>query len=222
MTAKELQKSFLQHIDHMEEVTVPSEDVEYYLNKAQLELVKAKFKNFEQTQEAINDLENLINKNISIPTEYGGAESSALTNYYTDYITLPEDLLYTISSRSELNYAIPSISFSVVNDKREPDPESIRRVSYNRYIQSDDIYKVLSDPFNTTRIISPVVDIGSTKLTVYTDNRFVVDNVIINYLRIPERIDIKENLNGGLVPQLHEEVVQLAVDFFLNSNTRQT
>lgn len=226
MTAREMQYLFGVQINQFDQpLELTSDDIEYWLNKAQLELVKNKFQGvtrsregFEQSQSIIDDLKTLVVKSVTIPAKYGGDASSAIDSYFIDYAEFPEDQLYLISHRSQIRYKLPEITWSIIDGKRVTEEGTVSVVA-NRYAQLDDIFKMLHDPFNTTRIKSPLIDIGDNEINVYTDKTFIVENVIINYIKVPKRISITNNEGSELPEQLHEEIIQRAVDSFLD-NTR--
>lgn len=227
MTNQELQYQFGQQMNQFDSaLELSSDDIEYWLNRAQLQWVKTRFNglnreriSFEQNQQRIDDLRILIKPNHSIDTEYRG--DYAPDNYYIDSAKFPEDYMFLLSQKSKVFYKYPAINFTIEDDKRETQDNVKTLINSNRYSQTQTIYNMLSDPFNTTKADSPLTVVHEDFIDVYTDKSFIVDKVIIDYLRLPKKINLSEpNDTIELPKQTHEEIIQLAVDLFLQ-NTRE-
>lgn len=226
MNIREMQYRFGIQMNQLNEaLELHSDDIQYWLNKAQLELVKQKFngfnqlrRGFEQSQQRIDDLKKLLVKDEVVSTEYA-EDSNSPSGFYVDRAEIPEDNLFLISSRSAIKYKLPEIEFTVSSNKRET-ADSNDKTVHNKYVQSDDIYTLLEDPFNTTKPANPLIDISEDYINVYTDKSFIVDKVIINYLRLPTEMNIKDDVSCELDEHLHDEIIQRGVDLFLQ-NTRE-
>lgn len=203
-----------------------SDDIEYWLNKAQLDIVKNRYKGltrdkraFEQSQERVDDLRVLLKRDVELDTLYDDA-MSATTGFFVDKADLPVNYMFLIAHKSLVFYNYPSIDFTISElDKRESATYS-EKIVFNQVVQSDDIYKLLDDPFNTTKITSPLSIINEDNIQIFTNNKFIVDKVIIDYLKLPVRMSIENNIDSELPEHLHEDIIQRAADMFLN-NTRQ-
>lgn len=226
MDAREMQYQFgIQMNQFGEALQLHSDDIQYWLNKGQLELVKRKYngfnqerKGFEQSQQRIDDLRSLLIKDYSSETTFN-EDAYAPTGFYVDSATIPADNLFIISHRSAIIYNYPTITYETINGKRSP-INGKDKIVFNRTSQSDDIYKLLYDPFNTTKAGKPLADINENQINIYTNKSFVVTKVIFNYLKRPRLIHIKNNVSCELAEHLHDEVIQYAVDLFLQ-NTRE-
>lgn len=229
MNIREMQRQFGIQLNQLNEaLELHSDDIEYWLNKGQLQLVKQMYngmnpegKAFEQSQQRIDDLRTLLVKDEEVETTF--IDDEPLHGFFIDRAEIPEDSLFVISHRSKVSYNFPSINYTIdseTNKRISDDLESTTRVVFNRTSQSDDIYKLLSDPFNRTKPNKPIVDINEDFINVYTDNTFVVDSVIFNYLKKPRKMNIKEGVDSELPDHLHDDIIQRAADLFLQ-NTRQ-
>ena len=224
MTIKEMQYRFGIHLNQFGEgLKLNSDDIEYWLNKGQLDLIKNKYnglnqeqRGFEQSQQRIDDLRVLIKRGYEINISYVNTDND---DFYIDRGEFPNDHLFLISSKSQVRYNRPEISFIVTNNKRVSSTYT-QRLSKNRFSQSDDIYTLLEDPFNTTKPESPLLVIGDKYIYAYTNKEFIINKIFIDYLRIPNRMSIKGNISSELPEHLHEDIIQRAADLFLN-NTRQ-
>lgn len=90
-------------------------------------------------------------------------------------------------------------------------------VSMNKFIQHDDIFKILSDPFNKTKVSNPVYTIKDDHIEVYTDDTFIVDAVKMTYLKTPVKIDIINSpaVACDLPDNVHQEIVDMTVNSIL-------
>lgn len=204
-----------------------SDDIQYWLNKAQIDLVKERYngtnrqgRGFEQSQERIDDLRVLVERNIEIDTTY--KEDSGTTDFEADQIVFPNDYMFLISQKSKVIYNYPEIDWTK-NAQGKREGNGTLKVVHNRVSQSDDIYNLLSDPFNKPKPSSPIAVIADENIYVFTDKTFIVDRVLIDYLRLPKEMSIKKGTPDGdceLPSHLHKDIIQRAVDAFLN-NTRE-
>ena len=221
-----MQRAFGQQLNQFgEALQLHSSDIEYWLNKGQLELVKRKYnglnqerKGFEQSQQRIDDLRALLVKDHEEDTTFNES-AHAPTGFYVDSATIPDDNLFIISHRSQITYNYPEINYEVTSNKRNPIGGN-NKIVFNRTSQSDDVYKLLYDPFNTTKPSKPLADINRDQINIYTNKTFLVTKVIFNYLKRPRLIHIKNNVSCELERHLHDEVIQIAADLFLQ-NTRE-
>lgn len=104
----------------------------------------------------------------------------------------------------------------VSEGKRNPINESIcfKGTFSGHLVQQDDIFRILQDPFNTTRYDNPVATISGNNLIVFTNKRFIVDNVLLNYLKRPAAITLSQ---GPTLPDpLHKSIVDRAVTLHLS------
>lgn len=221
MTPIEMQNNFLVELKARDfAATVDSSDIFYYLNKAQDKWIKEKFdKGFEINQPLVDDLRVFLEKDAELDTQYAG-DNASFDNFYVDYVKFPENYLHVVSSRSKVNYSFTPLTFTLDNGKRVANGSTKSAIYYNRYSQSDDIYKLLDDSFNTTKHSTPLVDINGSRMNVYTNEHFIIDKVLLNYIRQPKEISVENNQPSELPETFHEEIVEQGVSLyakFLNS-----
>jgi len=206
-----------------------SDDILYFLNKAQINFVKNNFsglnerrEGFEQSQRLIDELRVLYVKDEEVATTYSGEIKSG---YYIDKALIPEYSMFVISTRSSVNYVQDPSAITNTIDQVRTIPfgtVSINLNVDNDFSQSDDIYSLLSDPFNTTKKTSPLTDINGDYINVYTDKTFFVDKIFINYIREPQKIIFIDKDDGGnkdceLPDFVHTKIVEDAVNLLLLS-----
>ena len=215
----------VQQIDsHRDDDFLP-EEIDYYLNKSQERFIKKRYnpfgnaymRGFEQSQKRIEDLRKLFVKDGQLDSNFS-EDTSAISGFYTDYVELPEDHFLTISQRSLVKFKTGGINWEINNGKRVPtDTNYGEKVSKNRVAQSDQIYSLLNDPFNTTKYDDPIADFNENQINIYTDNTFIVDKLFLNYIRHPKKVNYNKSINCELPQHTHEEIVDGAVRLILGT-----
>ena len=114
------------------------------------------------------------------------------------------------------------------NSKRVATNATKREPSTNRFSQQDDIFKLLEDPFNTTKHTSPLSTIRGNFIDVYASAIFIIDTVKITYIRNPTLISLSLGVSCELPEHSHQEIVDMTVSSILEGisdprfNTHQT
>jgi hypothetical protein len=232
MNTLEMQYSFGIQINQFDTpLELTSDDIFYWLNKSQERLVKDRFTGkrlnvgFEQSFDLIADIQNLIERNRQDMTTYSPEYN--VDEFSADKITLPSNYLYLINHRCVTYVKYPEIIWTLNENTNRREPEAAAKLHSRggNFTQLSDIFTVLDDPFNTTGATSVVTTISGNDIVAYTDKTFVVKEIIIDYIRVPKKLSLNTNDNvttttSELPEHLHKEIIELAVDLFLQ-NTRQ-
>jgi len=218
MTPIELHNAFLSEAKIPEDrkgSMIESFDVFYYLNKAQEQWILEKFSGgFELTQDLIDDLRIFYKKDVDIDAFYAGTDAK-FGDFEVDYIEFPDDYLHLVSQRSQVAYNYNGIDYTLdTSGRREPEGQYKSDIYFNKWTQSDDIYRLLSDPFNTTKHDNPITDINDQRINIYTNDNFLIQKGIINYIREPKEIDPETDQESELPEIYHREIVQQAVALY--------
>ena len=104
---------------------------------------------------------------------------------------------------------------NVLGAKRLPPDGSTREFTFNKFIQHDDIFKLLDDPFNTTKYTSPLTTIRGEYIDIYTSAIFIIDKVKITYIRKPKQISLTLGISCELPEHTHQEIVDRTVSSIL-------
>jgi hypothetical protein len=99
--------------------------------------------------------------------------------------------------------------------KRIPPNGSTREYALNKFVQQDDIFKLLDDPFNTTKHTSPITTIRGRYIDIYTSGIFIIDKLKITYLRKPKQISLPLAVGCELPEHTHQEIVDMTVGSIL-------
>ena len=85
------------------------------------------------------------------------------------------------------------------------------------YVQHDDLYALLDDPFNTTSYDKIKYTIQENFIDVHSDDTFFTTFVNIKYIRQPRQMDSILNVGCELSPHTHEEIVEMTVQSILEA-----
>ena len=99
--------------------------------------------------------------------------------------------------------------------KRIPPIGATREYTLNKFIQQDDIFKLLDDPFNTTKYTSPLTTMRGEYIDIYTSDIFIIDKVKITYIRKPQQISLLLGISCELPEHTHQEIVDMVVGSIL-------
>tara|TARA_Y100000593_G_scaffold2967_1_gene5934 strand:+ start:888 stop:2054 length:1167 start_codon:yes stop_codon:yes gene_type:complete len=108
-------------------------------------------------------------------------------------------------------------SSTAIERKRYPVKENkvVKRTVQCKYVQQDDIFTLLNDPFNTTKHSSPLTTIRGRSIDVYTNDIFIIDTIKLTYLREPSKISLSLGLSCELPEHCHQEIVDMTVSSIL-------
>lgn len=85
------------------------------------------------------------------------------------------------------------------------------------FVQHDDLYSLLSDPFNTTTYDKIKYTIQENFIDVHSDETFFTTFVDIKYIRQPKRMDKALGIGCELAAHTHNEIVEMAVQSILEA-----
>ena len=111
--------------------------------------------------------------------------------------------------------SIPMYSDHAFDSRRVALNYSERITTVNKFIQQDDIFTLLDDPFNTTKFNAPLTTIRGSVIDIYTSAIFIIDTVKITYIRNPRRISLSLGINCELPDHSHQEIVDMTVGSIL-------
>ena len=102
---------------------------------------------------------------------------------------------------------------------RVPTDLFTREIHPNKFIQHDDIFKLLTDPFNKTKHTAPLSTIQGDNIEIYTDDTFLIEEVKLLYLKQPAKVDNTSTVpvNCDLPEHTHQEIVDMTVSTILGN-----
>ena len=122
---------------------------------------------------------------------------------------------------TSLTDSINSVAFGSFNDGSSQDKRVLnqssatREFSLSKFVQHDDISKLLEDPFNTTKFTAPLTTIRGSFIDLYTSDIFIIDRVKITYIRKPKQISLSLGISCELPVHCHQEMVDMTVSSIL-------
>tara|TARA_R110000744_G_scaffold152721_1_gene266911 strand:- start:391 stop:1590 length:1200 start_codon:yes stop_codon:yes gene_type:complete len=153
---------------------------------------------------------------------------SSITNTYTSSseITVLQavDSLNTVETRLVLEngvYVAEELTVeglyasNVVSESRTATSITEKLKVENKFVQQDDIFTLLNDPFNTTKYTNPLTTIRSNNIDIYTNDIFIIESVKILYLREPIEISLSLGDDCELPNHTHQEIVDMTVNSIL-------
>ena len=143
----------------------------------------------------------------SFPNENGSSLITSLVSVY------PEATGYDDPSLTEVVYA--QYTDNSLGAKRIPQGNSEREYTFNKFVQHDDIFKLLEDPFNTTKHTAPLTTIRGEYIDIYTNDIFIIDKVKITYIRKPKQISLSLGIGCEFPDHTHQEIVDMTVNSIL-------
>tara|TARA_R110000744_G_scaffold2647_1_gene10588 strand:- start:818 stop:1981 length:1164 start_codon:yes stop_codon:yes gene_type:complete len=152
----------------------------------------------------------------SVHTFYNWDSSITNVNSGSNLITtaLGSFVTSTGLQDSENTLAYGEFTGDALGTKRIVDNAN-REYALNKFVQQDDIAKLLGDPFNTTKYTSPLTTIRGRFIDIYTSDIFIIDKLKITYIRQPSEISLPLGISCELPIHCHQEIVDMAVSSIL-------
>ena len=183
------------------------------LNRSQELTVAELFGSFEKNTVVADALRPLVT---TARLDTTGDNTPGVYGFTYDQAELPDTFRHLLASSSLIEFSRGPVTIEVSNGKRVATGITSTRVVGNRQAQHDDLHRLLHDPFNTTSRKSPLSVTDEVGITVYTDDTFVVSEVIIDYLREPRPISLGADGSSELPDFLHQQIVDRAFNLYLN------
>jgi hypothetical protein len=127
------------------------------------------------------------------------------------------ELVNVATGGSQLQSKTPFYSSAFLNNRRiTTEPGKAKEVTAkSTFVQQDDIFTLLTDPFNTTKYTDPLYTIRGNALDIYTSDIFIIDSVKITYVRKPSKISLSLGVSCELPEHCHQEIVDMTVSSIL-------
>jgi hypothetical protein len=122
------------------------------------------------------------------------------------------------STSTVLQTATGNNAISDYNEKRvaiHPSTGLKTNTVGNTYVQHDDIFTLLHDPFNTTKPTDPLTTIRGNNIDIYTNAIFIIDAVKITYIRNPKKISLSLGIDCELPDHTHQTIVDMTISSIL-------
>ena len=166
-----------------------------FLNLAQMEFVKRRYREFELTEKRGEDLASIVRIH-SVTVAVGTINLDAITNFL---------FILGLSGNFDITCGSSTVSKEIAISK----------------VQIDDLYKILEDPFNKPTDSNPLYvvrsDGTSKNVVIYSDNN--PTSMEMHYLKKPLDIDGEDNPTNSpeLSEHTHTEIAKTAVRMMLEN-----
>lgn len=217
MNSRELQiavTNLLRSADYPDEV--PTQDVYQVLSEAQEQLLRESFEHFEETRIVTDDLQALVKRDASLAA---AATFTEPDGHHKDTFTLPNDFGYYIGAQAALSWNPGGLATTITANVRTPQQPFLAFRRLVRFVQSDDVYRLLADPFGGPSYREPVAVIGGGVLGVFTDATFAATALYLDYLQVPLAIEL--NTPPTLPLREHYRLVELTTSLFMQRRLKK-
>lgn len=212
MTSTELRIQFaLRLAAQGEPVDLYEEEIYALLSEAQERITSELFERFEETRSLTTDLQGLVVRGRALTLSYGG---EAAGSNYEERAALPGDFREVLALRAHVAYHPTAITTTTTNGVRSPSGTYATRKVPVRLVQTDDLDRLLQDPFSDTSR-EPVATIGEDYIQLYTGERAVPTHLYLDYLRSP--LPISANQDPELPEKRHWQVIETALALYHTS-----
>ena len=87
-----------------------------------------------------------------------------------------------------------------------------------RIVDNSEVYFMQQDPFSRSQIDTPMAVLSEGDIKVFQNNEsFILEGVSLDYIRVPEEIDLQLNQTSELAEHTHQEIVDIAVKNILEA-----
>ena len=130
-------------------------------------------------------------------------------------------LVFTNAKGEQESINVMQPPISVANQSRKHNPISrndfLVKRTLCKYVQQDDIYKVLDDPFSSTKASSPLYTVQENFVDLYSTITFLPTTTVIKYLRRPAIMRKATGAGSELPEHTHDEIIEMAVKSILET-----
>lgn len=233
MTPFEFQVAFERELNvHYDGLNKPTSDTTFYwLNQAIMKFVKtrysgtnAKTTSFEQNQKRIDDLRTLVTRKIFKKDEEN-INSLYSKNEYS--IELPGNWLFHVGTRVGILPRTDVNNPHVSCWNTDADGNAIMRYADPIEVTHETLDRELENSLSERHIhycsAKPLQLTRGNRVMFFTDSYYKVDEIQLEYIRIPRAITLAEPFVNYLeLPEhTHQEIVKLAVQMYLESTADQ-
>jgi hypothetical protein len=204
-------KLFLDKVDSEQLPEFTSKQVDVFLHEAELRIIKQAYgknniykQGFQEIQKRTDDLNTLVKTGyLKSKVSEDGVYEFPLNKVYsaeTDSVGNNDYMFYV---RGQVK---------VKSDTVSPTYTGVSLVS------QDTLQEAVLDPFNKSRISTPIIYFENNAIKVDTDNNsFEPLYLRITYIKYPNKVSLKDNISSELPEEKQREVIQLAVSIALES-----
>jgi|21_taG_2_1085346.scaffolds.fasta_scaffold11798_3 hypothetical protein len=215
--------------------TLLSQEIDLELNKAIDKFVNLKYgknnqygKGFEESQKRIDDLRNIV-----VDEELEVLYIEEIVNdvfvYRTAtivgddmilYHNLPKDYRYLINATAVIEHNKSCTALTPEQQQLLTEVQGVTERVSVKFVQQDDIFSILADPFNTTKKTKPLITFGNKVIDIYTNDIFIIKTLKLTYIKNPAKVSLsldvdEDDVNCDLAEHTHQEIVDMTISSIL-------
>lgn len=92
-------------------------------------------------------------------------------------------------------------------------PSGVAKQAVNRLTKSDRVGKLRQSSFSKSKPFSPLSVLEDNTLKVYSDDSFIVTQLLISYVRKPRKVNLNLGHNCDLPEETHQSICDQAVEY---------
>jgi len=206
MTVQELHYSFDQGLQKVGSYAYDNflpDEIDFWLNRAQERFIKdrlfitadAKQLGFANGQKRLDDIREIIAINYI-------DDAAATVNAESQEYDLPLDYMHLVNLRARIykNRCAPATTTTALFTVPV------------RIVNNMEVFFLQQDPFSRSQIDTPLATLNENDITVFQSNEsFILEGISLDYIRIPQQIDLQLNQTSELAEHTHQEIVDIAV-----------
>jgi hypothetical protein len=210
MTISEAHIAFKIGLDKIDSLNYPDilpEEIDFLLNQAQDRFVKQRYgktntkrEAFEETQKRTEDLKTIVKTAHISPSALSIDNISNTARFYI----LPVEHRYIIQEQVDISYT-------------DCHGTTTTKKVLVRPIQHDDYDKILYDPFNIPNDVKVLRLMAEGQVELIAGTGYTLGSYFLRYLKAPNRVSITTNISFELPEDVHQEIVDIAVDLALEN-----
>lgn len=185
------------------------DEIDFWLNRAQERFIKdrafahsdQKQLGFVANQKRLDDLREIM------AIDYVD-QAAATAGVEFQQFDLPVNYLYLVNLRAR-----------IYKDRCKPAVVGGALTTVPvRIVDNSEVYHLQQDPFSRSQIETPSAILSQQDIKVFQDNEsFILEGISMDYIRVPEEIDLQLNQTSELAEHTHQEIVDIATKNILEA-----
>lgn len=185
------------------------EEIDFWLNRAQERFIKdrafahsdQKQLGFVANQKRLDDLREII------AIDYVDQVGPVAGAQYQEF-DLPLNYLYMVNLRAR-----------IYKDQCKPAVVDGNLTTVPcRIVDNSEVYHLQQDPFARSQVQTPLAILSEQDIKVFQDNEsFILEGIMMDFIRVPEEIDLQLNQTSELAEHTHQEIVDIATKNILEA-----
>ena len=186
-----------------------ADEIDFWLNRAQERFIKdrafahsdLKQLGFVANQKRLDDLRQIL------AIDYVDTAPASAGVEFQVY-DLPVDYMYMVNIRAQIR-------------KDACEPATLASAADTvpvRVVDNSEVYFLQQDPFARSQVSTPLAILNQLDIKVFQDNEsFILEGISLDYIRVPQEIDLQLNQTSELAEHTHQEIVDIATKNILEA-----